>query len=153
MGNPQGQGHPFPEITRGFCCLVSAVDFLVDFFVDIFGPFSQARKNPPKNPPKNLRFSSKLFDQNPLREISAWTQGDSRESPDSRKSAASASPEPHPSKPHACNMAQAKNRSCAAIFGKLRCLKTRRGGEHRRGEGSETFLERKWVPRRFPEVS
>ena len=32
-------------------------------------------------------------------------------------------------------------------------LKTRRGGEHRRGEGSETFLERKWVLRRFPEVS
>ena len=24
----------------------------------------------------------------------------------------------------------------------------RRGGEHRRGEGSETFLERKWVLRR-----
>ena len=32
-------------------------------------------------------------------------------------------------------------------------LKTRRGGEHRRGEGSETFLERKLVLRRFPEVS
>ena len=32
-------------------------------------------------------------------------------------------------------------------------LKTRRGGEHRRGEGSETLLERKWVLRRFPEVS
>ena len=29
----------------------------------------------------------------------------------------------------------------------------RREGEHRRGEGSETFLERKWVLRRFPEVS
>ena len=28
-------------------------------------------ENPPKNPPKNPRFSSKLFDQNPLREISA----------------------------------------------------------------------------------
>ena len=32
-------------------------------------------------------------------------------------------------------------------------LKTRKGGEHRRGEGSETFLQRKWVLRRFPEVS
>ena len=32
-------------------------------------------------------------------------------------------------------------------------LKTRRGGEHRRGEGSETFLERKWVLRRFPKPS
>ena len=31
-------------------------------------------------------------------------------------------------------------------------LKTCRGGEHRRGEGSETFLERKWVVRRFPEL-
>ena len=32
-------------------------------------------------------------------------------------------------------------------------FKTRRGGERRRGEGSETFFERKWVLRRFPEVS
>ena len=32
-------------------------------------------------------------------------------------------------------------------------LKTRRGGEHRRGEGSETFLERKRVLRRFPKPS
>ena len=32
-------------------------------------------------------------------------------------------------------------------------LKTCSGGEHRRGEGTETFLERKWVLRRFPEVS
>ena len=29
----------------------------------------------------------------------------------------SASPKPHPSKPHPCNMQQAKHRSCAAIFG------------------------------------
>ena len=29
----------------------------------------------------------------------------------------------------------------------------RKGGEHRRGEGSETFLERKWVLRRFPGAS
>ena len=29
----------------------------------------------------------------------------------------SASPKPHPAKPHPCNMAQAKNRSCTAIFG------------------------------------
>ena len=28
-----------------------------------------------------------------------------------------------------------------------------RGGEHRRGEGSETFLQKKWLLRRFPEVS
>ena len=28
---------------------------------------------------------------------------------------------PHPSEPHPCNMLPAKNRSCAAIFGKLRC--------------------------------
>ena len=33
----------------------------------------------------------------------------------------STSPKPHPSKPHPCNMPQAKNGSCAAIFGKLRC--------------------------------
>ena len=32
-------------------------------------------------------------------------------------------------------------------------LKTCRGGEHRRGKGSETFSERTWVLRRFPEVS
>ena len=44
------------------------------FLVDFFGPFSLGKlegKNPPKNPPKNPRFSRKLFDQNPLREISA----------------------------------------------------------------------------------
>ena len=35
----------------------------------------------------------------------------------------SASPKPHPSKPRPCNMPQAKNGSCAAIFGKLRCRK------------------------------
>ena len=29
----------------------------------------------------------------------------------------------------------------------------RKGGEHRRGEGSETFLERKWLLRRFPGAS
>ena len=55
----------------------------MDFFVDFFGPFSwgkQARKNPPKNPPKNPRFSRQLFDQNPLREISAL-----RETQTSRK--------------------------------------------------------------------
>ena len=34
------QGHPFPEMTRGFWCLVSAVDFLVEFFVDFLGSFS-----------------------------------------------------------------------------------------------------------------
>ena len=42
--------------------------------MDFFGPFSlgkQAGNNPPKNPPKNPRFSRQLFDQNPLREISA----------------------------------------------------------------------------------
>ena len=39
----------------------------------------------------------------------------------------------------------------AIIF--LELLKTCRGGEHRRAEGSESFLERKWVLRRFPEVS
>ena len=33
----------------------------------------------------------------------------------------SASPKPHPSKPHLCNMPQAKNGSCAAVFGMLRC--------------------------------
>ena len=32
-----------------------------------------------------------------------------------------ASPKPHPSKPHPCNMPHARNGSCAAIFGKLRC--------------------------------
>ena len=32
-------------------------------------------------------------------------------------------------------------------------LGTRKGGEHRGGEGSETFLERKWVLRRFPGAS
>ena len=70
------QGHPFSEIFGGFWCLVSAVDFLVDFCVEFFGPFSlgkQAEKNPPKNPQKNPRFSRQLFDQNPLREISALT--------------------------------------------------------------------------------
>ena len=44
--------------------------------MDLFGLFSsgkQAGKNPPKNPPKNPRFSRRLFDQNPLREISALT--------------------------------------------------------------------------------
>ena len=68
------QGHPFLEIFGGFWCLVSAVHFWVDFFVDFSGPFSlgkQARKNSPKNPPKNPRVSRQLFDQNPLREISA----------------------------------------------------------------------------------
>ena len=33
----------------------------------------------------------------------------------------SASPKPHPSKPHPRNMPQVKSRSCSAIFGKLRC--------------------------------
>ena len=33
----------------------------------------------------------------------------------------SATPKAHPSKPHPCNMPHAKNRSCAAIFGKLHC--------------------------------
>ena len=78
----QPQGHPFPEMTRGFWCLVSAVEiilwiFFVDFVVDFFGPFSleeRAGKNPPKNPPKNLRFSRDIFDQNPLREISTPMQ-------------------------------------------------------------------------------
>ena len=55
---PEGQGHLFPEIARGFkiWCLVSAVDFLVDFW----GHFpwknkqgKKAAKNPPKNPWKN----------------------------------------------------------------------------------------------------
>ena len=32
-------------------------------------------------------------------------------------------------------------------------LGKRKGGEHRKGEGSETFLERKWVLRRFPGAS
>ena len=59
-----------PEIFGGFWCLVSAVDFLGGFFRAIFlGKTS--RKNPPKNPPNNPRFSRQLFDQNPLREISA----------------------------------------------------------------------------------
>ena len=39
----------------------------------------------------------------------------------------------------------------AIIF--LDLLKTCRGGGHKRWEGSETFLERKWVLRSFPEVS
>ena len=64
--NPKFQWHPFPEITHGFWCLVSAVDFLVDFFGD-FSLGKQAGKNPPKNP----KVSRKLFDQNPLRENSA----------------------------------------------------------------------------------
>ena len=42
----------------------------MDFFVDFFGPFS-LEKQAGKNPPKNPRFSRELFDQNPLREISA----------------------------------------------------------------------------------
>ena len=56
----------------GFWCLVSAVDFLWMSF----GPFSlgkQPGKISPKNPPKNPWFSGKLFDQNPLREISSMT--------------------------------------------------------------------------------
>ena len=32
-------------------------------------------------------------------------------------------------------------------------LGKRKGGEHRRGEDSETFLERNWVLRRFPGAS
>ena len=70
----KSQGHPFPEIFGGFWCLVSAVGFFGGFFRGFFGPFSsgkQAEKNPPKNPPKNPRLSRQLFDQNPLREISA----------------------------------------------------------------------------------
>ena len=49
------------------------VDF-VDFFGGFFGPFSlgkQAENHPLKNPPKNPQFSRQLFDQNPLREMSA----------------------------------------------------------------------------------
>ena len=37
------------------------------------------------------------------------------------RNSSSTSPKPHPSKPHPCNMPQARNRSCAAVFGKLRC--------------------------------
>ena len=40
--------------------------FLVDFFV-LFSGGKQAGKNQPKNPP----FSRQLFDQNPLREVTA----------------------------------------------------------------------------------
>ena len=46
----------------------------VDFFLDFFGPFS-LEKRTGKNPPKNPRFSSDLFEQNPLREISALREG------------------------------------------------------------------------------
>ena len=46
--------------------------FLCGFFRAI-SLGKQAEKNPPKNPPKNPRFSRQLFDQNPLREISALT--------------------------------------------------------------------------------
>ena len=42
----------------------------MDFFVDFLGPFSLETKAG-KNPPKNPRFSSKLDNQNPLREIAA----------------------------------------------------------------------------------
>ena len=44
------------------------------FFVDFSGHFpweNKQEKNPPKNPPKYPRFSSQLFHQNPLREVSA----------------------------------------------------------------------------------
>ena len=69
------------------CCLQAfetALKFLVDFGVwfprwifggflrGFFGPFSLG-KIPPKIPPKNPRFLRQLFDQNPLREISALT--------------------------------------------------------------------------------
>ena len=52
--------------------------FFGGFCVHFFGSFSlgkQAGKNLPKNPPKNPRFSRQLFDQNPLRKISALTSG------------------------------------------------------------------------------
>ena len=44
--------------------------FFGGFFSGIF--LGKIRR---KNPPKNPRFSRKLFDQNPLREISALTFG------------------------------------------------------------------------------
>ena len=70
--NWKNEGDPFPEINRGFWCLVSTVDFFVDFFVNCFGPSSlekQARNNPLKIHQKNPRSSRELLDQNPLREI------------------------------------------------------------------------------------
>ena len=63
----QGQGHPFPEMTRGFRCLVCAVVIFLGRF-----PWKEEQG---KNLPKNPRFSRDLFDQNPLREISALIQG------------------------------------------------------------------------------
>ena len=47
--------------------------------MDFFGPFpwenKQKKKKSTDNPPKSPRFSRQLFDQNPLREISALTDG------------------------------------------------------------------------------
>ena len=70
-----GKGHPFPEITRGFWCLVSAMDLLVDFSWTFPAHFPWKKK---QNPPKNPRSSRELFDQNPRREISALINGPSR---------------------------------------------------------------------------
>ena len=55
------QGHPFPDITRGFWCLVPAVDFFVDFPRWIFfGFFLLAEKINKKNPPKARNFLTKI---------------------------------------------------------------------------------------------
>ena len=70
----QCQGHPFPAIGRGFWCSVSAVDFFVDLLVDFSGdcPWKEKQKRIYRTiHQKSTRFSTELFDQNPLREDSA----------------------------------------------------------------------------------
>ena len=54
LRQPLFQGHPFPEMTRGFRCLVSAVDFLLDFL----GPFSLEKKRRKKSTEKSTKKST-----------------------------------------------------------------------------------------------
>ena len=80
-----GQAHPFPEITRGFRCLVSTVDFLVHgfhggffgaYFWTIFRAtsFGKMQKNSTEKSTKQSTIFEKInLDENPLTEISALT--------------------------------------------------------------------------------
>ena len=55
------QGHPFPEMTRGFWCLVTAVDLLVDFLVDIFCRFSIEKTSRKKSTEQSTIFKGPFW--------------------------------------------------------------------------------------------